>query len=165
MDDSYTSRINELLVSIFQSVLDVEAQQLRDSDSNLSISEMHLLAAVAQGAKDGCTVSALAQALGVTLPTVTVAIKRLEAKEYVVKTRSETDGRMVRIALTKKGHRAEVSHRYFHRQLVRSLLSEVDEKDRPVLLQALENLNTFLCTQVETQGQAVALRNKKAGQA
>lgn len=145
------SKMNDLLVHIFQSILRVEEQQLRNSDFDLSISELHLLEAVGKTHEAGCTCSALAEALAVTMPTVTVAIKRLEAKGYVTKTRSETDGRMVRIVLTKKGHRADVAHRYFHRQMVHSLIRDADEQERSLILRSLENLDAFLAGQLSIE--------------
>ncbi len=149
MRDTYSDRINELLVEIFQSVLTVEENSLKDVLLDLSITEMHTLEAVGKTEEDGRTVSALAQQLNVTLPTVTVAIKKLEQKGYVEKVRSQTDGRVVRIHLTRKGKRVDAVHSYFHQQMVRSLLKEVDDDARPVLLHALENLHGFLGRQIE----------------
>lgn len=148
MADIITTRMNELLVNIFQSVLKVEEQQIRNSDFDLSISELHVLEAIGACGEEGSTCSALAEALGVSMPTITVAIKRLEAREYVVKTRSEVDGRKIHIVLTRKGHRADIAHRYFHRQMVRALLSDASDADKPLLLQSLENLNSFLSEQL-----------------
>lgn len=148
MADPINARMNDLLVSVFQSVLKVEEQQIRQNEFDLSISELHILEAATKLNEDACTCSALAEALGVSMPTITVAIKKLEAREYVVKTKSETDGRMVSIALTRKGKRADTAHRYFHRQMVKALIADTNEDEKVLLMKALENLNGFLGTQI-----------------
>ena len=60
------------------------------------------------------------------------------------KVRSAKDARVVRVTLTRIGRRADAAHRYFHEQLVRSLLREVSDEQIPVLLGALKNLNQFV---------------------
>lgn len=149
MLDEYAEKINHLLVEIFDQVLAVEEQMLKNVKLDLSITEVHTLEAVACSGEQGGTISSLAQALGVTKPTVTVAIKRLEKKQYVEKLRSETDGRIVHIALTRMGRKVAAAHRYFHKQMVRAFTKEVSEEQKPVLLGALENLHAFLGRSIE----------------
>ncbi|MDL2218392.1 MarR family transcriptional regulator [Christensenellaceae bacterium OttesenSCG-928-M15] len=149
MRDSFATRLNELLVEIYSAISHVEELTIKNAAFDISNRELHTLEAVGRYKDAGCTISAIAQDLDVTLPTVTVCIKKLEKKEYVQKVRSEEDGRKVRIVLTKKGRRIDAVHRYFHEQMVRSFLKEVPEAERPVLQNALENLNIFLQQQIE----------------
>ena len=53
---------------------------------------------------DGCTVSKLAETIGVSLPAVTKRINSLEERGFVTRTRSEGDGRVKTIGLSEKGH-------------------------------------------------------------
>ena len=46
--------------------------------------------------------------------------------------------------LTREGRRAETAHRYFHRQMARSVASIMDEGERAALIKGLSKLDSFL---------------------
>jgi DNA-binding MarR family transcriptional regulator len=117
---------------------------IKSTKLDLSISELNILETIRKTNSKGCSVSEIARAQNVTLPTITVAIKRLEAKGYVEKVRSQEDGRMVSIRLSRQGEKADAAHRYFHEQMIRAFLKDVGQKDRVVVLSALKNLSAFL---------------------
>ena len=151
MLDEYSKQINEAFMGIYDSVQRVEERMLKSSNFDLSICELDILQCIGKYAERGCSVSELAKDYNVTLPTITVAIKRLESRNYVEKVRSQSDGRMVNIVLTRLGKKADAAHVYFHERMVRSFLKDVDEETRPVLLDALNNLGTFLKKMGEIQ--------------
>ena len=138
------AEINDTFMQIYNSVHRVEERMLKHSSLDLSISELDLLETVGKFRERGCTISDIARDNNVTLPTVTVAIKRLEAKGYVEKNRSTQDMRVVYVVLTKKGRKADMAHKYFHERMVRSFIRDVDNVDREMLLGALKNLGAFL---------------------
>ncbi|MGI6664201.1 MAG: MarR family winged helix-turn-helix transcriptional regulator [Christensenellaceae bacterium] len=145
MLDVYGNEINEAFQLIYDSVHKVEERMLKTSSNlDLSISELDILGAIGKYKEEGCSISQIAKEVGVTLPTITVAIQRLEARGYVEKKKSMEDGRRVNIVLTKLGKKADAAHRYFHERMVRAFLKEVGEDVKPVLLTALQNLATFL---------------------
>ncbi len=163
MQKSVFSQINHLLVEIFRNILSVEEQTLRSTRLDLSIGELHILETIGQHSrrqKEGCSISQIAQDQEITLPSATVAIQKLEKKGFVQKVRSAQDARVVRVSLTRSGRRADAAHRYFHEQMVRSLLREVSEEQIPVLLGALKNLNQFVRQQA---AEAAALNQETAG--
>ncbi|MEA4899669.1 MAG: MarR family transcriptional regulator [Christensenellaceae bacterium] len=148
--DPYLAELNELLVRAYRSIVKVEEVMLRDlSDTRLTISEMHLLERIGADRTLGRTVTDLAQELDITLPSVTVALKRLEKKGYVTKNRCSEDGRRVRVKLTGEGLRAEIAHRYFHRQMVRAVAGELDENERRALIAGVRKLDLFLRGKIE----------------
>ncbi|MGJ4850667.1 MarR family winged helix-turn-helix transcriptional regulator [Bacillota bacterium Meth-B3] len=148
--DPYLAELNELLVRAYRSIVKVEEVMLRDlSDTRLTISEMHLLERIGADRTLGRTVTDLAQELDITLPSVTVALKRLEKKGYVTKNRCSEDGRRVRVRLTGEGLRAEIAHRYFHRQMVRAVAGELDENERRALIAGVRKLDLFLRGKIE----------------
>jgi len=141
------SEINHLLVDIFRSILSVEEQTLRTTRLDLNIGELHILETIGQHCRKdnaGCSMSQIAQDQEITLPSATVAIQKLEKKGFVQKVRSKKDARVVRVTLTRSGRRADAAHRYFHEQMVRSLLREASDEQAPILLSALKNLNEFV---------------------
>ena len=113
------------------------------SNNSLTISEMHMLESIGKLGGDG-TITDIAQDLEITPPSVTMAVKRLEKKGYITKDRSSVDGRRVRVRLTEAGRRAETAHRYFHRQMARSVAGIMDEGERAALIKGLSKLDSFL---------------------
>ena len=97
-------QLNDLIVDAYRSILKVEETILKRSDNiDLSINEMHMLEAVGKGKNKPKTISEIAEDLGITLPSVTVAINKLVKKGYVEKLRGEEDARIVYVTLTKQG--------------------------------------------------------------
>ncbi len=80
---------------------------------------------------------------------MTIAVKKLEKKGYVVKRRSDTDGRVVYVKLTRMGEKVNSMHRYFHEHMIRAFIKGVDEEQKPVLLSALRNMASFINRQLE----------------
>ncbi len=147
--DPYNATFDRLLTSTYRSVVRVEAAMLRSlSGSDLSISEMHMLESIGKDTH-GSTITDIAQDQGITLPSVTTAIQRLVKKGYVVKEKSARDARCVRVALTESGRRAEIAHRYFHRQMVKSVTQNMTAEEREVLLRGLRKLDAFLGARAE----------------
>lgn len=143
MDKDLTLRLNGLLVEAYNGINKVEENALRRTgDDVLSISEFHILECV--GKNGCCTVGDIARLLSVTLPTVTVAVNKLEKKGCVIKSKSESDGRIVNITLTKFGKCMNSAHRYFHESMVRELCREMKDEEIDALINCLEKLNEFL---------------------
>ena len=149
MKDPYINELNTVFNGIYDSILRLESQLLLESGQNLSISELHILESIWLRSADGCSISDLAQEHLVTLPSMTNAIKKLEKKDFVTKARSETDGRVVYVALSETGEKINSMHQYFHERMIRAFIRGVDEKEKPILLSALKNMSTFIKHQLE----------------
>ena len=80
-----------------------------------------------------------AEKLCITQPSLSNAINQLE-KELGIRL-FEKEGR--RIHLTELGKRADISHRYFHRQMVHAVANAMPESDRAALIDGLMVLNEF----------------------
>lgn len=139
----FEKELNDILVDTFRSILKVEEDTLKGTRVDLSISELHLLEAVGKNREEGRTISDIAQELGVTLPSVTVAINKLLKKGYVQKLRSCGDGRMVFVTLTRLGRKMDNAHRYFHEQMVRKVSAELTEEEKRVLTTGIVKLDAF----------------------
>lgn len=138
-------QLNDLIVDAYRSILKVEETILKRSDNiDLSINEMHMLEAVGKGTNKPKTISEIAEDLGITLPSVTVAINKLVKKGYVEKLRGEEDARIVYVTLTKQGKKIDSVHRYFHESMVRSIISGMSEQEQQVLYQGILKLDLFL---------------------
>ncbi|MDP4109476.1 MAG: MarR family transcriptional regulator [Bacillota bacterium] len=141
--NQFEKELNEVLVDTFGLIIKAEELAIKKTGRiNLSISEMHLVEAVGKQ-KGGRTVSAIAEDLGVTLPSVTIAINRLCKKGYVEKSKSGDDGRVVIVSLTRSGHKIDLVHKFFHRQMLNNLSCGMTPEEKSVLLKGITRLNRF----------------------
>lgn len=144
MMDAFSLSLNELLMHAFRSVLKIEEQMLRNMGTlHLSIGEMHLLEAVGNGGSQGRTVSETARELSLTLPSVTVAVNKLEKKGLLQKTKAREDKRTVSLLLTEMGKKVNRIHQRFHESMVKSIAVDMDEAEKNALLQGMEKLNLY----------------------
>ena len=146
----FEEQLNEVIVDTYRSILRVEENILKRSDqTDLSISEIHMLEAVGKGKDRRRTISELAEVLNITLPSVTVAINKLMKKGYVEKVRGEEDGRIVYVSLTRQGRRIDSAHRYFHESMVRSIIRDMTESEMQALYKGGMKLDAFLKEQLK----------------
>ncbi len=151
--DPFQVELNRLLVGTYRSIVKVEEAMLRNlSDNQLTISEMHMLESIGAHKAQSRTVTDIAQELEITLPSVTMALKRLEKKGFVIKDRCAEDGRRVRVRLSEQGRRAEIAHRYFHRQMVRAVAGTMSKDEQRVLITGIQKLDQFLRGRLDDAG-------------
>lgn len=137
-----SEQINTLLVELFNDILHIEEKVLKNSQmKDLSITEMHTIDAI--GTDGSRTMGEIANDLRITVGTLTSAINRLIKKEYVVRSRTETDRRVVLVSLTDKGMEAYKVHRDFHKEMVDNVLDGFDENEQEVLSKVLSKINRF----------------------
>ena len=142
--DNRLEELNTLFVDTFDAILQVEEKNLkRVGDGNLSISEFHTLECIGKGEDCRRAVGEIAEALGVTVPTVTVCVGKLVKKGYVTKSRSEKDARITMVELTREGRRMNRLHRFFHEQMVLAVSHEFDDEELDCLLRCIRKLNAF----------------------
>ncbi|MBP1737076.1 MAG: MarR family transcriptional regulator [Oscillospiraceae bacterium] len=150
--DGQPKEINRLLVLVYQSIGRLEEHMLRkDSGFDLSISEIHFLETVGDDSERyplGKTVSELAQALDITLPSVTLAANKLIRKGFLVKEKSARDGRVAHINLTREGQKIYRLHRLFHLKMVSGVMEGMTKEELGVLMSGLRKLNDFLMIKV-----------------
>ena len=145
MDDrKRLEELNTLLVDTFDAVMQVEEKSLRHvGGGELSIAEFHTLECIGKGEDNRRTVGEIAEALEVTVPTVTVCVGKLVKKGYVTKTRSEKDACVAIIELTREGRKMNRLHRYFHEQMLLAVQDEFSEEEMEYLIRCLRRLNGF----------------------
>ncbi len=147
--DTRLDELNTLFVDTFNAVLLVEEKNLKHvGDGKLSIAEFHTLECIGNGENSQRTVGEIAEALNVTVPTVTVCVNKLVKKGYVTKTKSERDARIAIIELTAEGRKMNRLHRFFHEQMILSIKREFDDDELECLLRCIRKLNTFFADRV-----------------
>jgi NAD(P)H-dependent flavin oxidoreductase YrpB (nitropropane dioxygenase family)/DNA-binding MarR family transcriptional regulator len=137
-----TKKLNDILVNLFNSVLKMEEDAIKNSSKhNLSITEVHTLAAI--GAGKAKTMTQVAASLKISVSTLTTAINKLVDKKYVNRFRVPEDRRIVKIELTQEGIEAVAEHEEFHRKMIGDVLAELKEGEQEILLNSLDNLHDF----------------------
>jgi len=137
-----TKKLNDILVSLFNSVLKMEEDAIKSSSRhNLSITEVHTLTAI--GAGKAKTMTQVATSLKISVSTLTTAINKLVDKKYVNRFRVPEDRRIVKIELTEEGIEAVQEHEAFHNKMIDDVVSELKEEEQGILIQSLDNLHDF----------------------
>ena len=139
--------LNELLVDTFNSILKYEGLCLKHVyNVPVTVSEAHMIESI--GTEGESTISELAVLLGITPPTATVAVKKLEHKGFLTRVRDESDGRRSFLRLTESGIRVNKAHNLFHRQLVHNISGQFNDVEKEVLLVAIQKISQFFKKQV-----------------
>ena len=147
--DNFETSLNDLLVDTFNAILKYEEKSIKSlSDVAVTVGEVHILEAVARS-QHPPTLSELAGRLGVALPSVTVAIKKLEQKNLATKTGCADDGRRWRLSLTALGQKTYRAHELFHRRMIKTLSDGFSAVEKDILLKAMGKLRLFFAQKAE----------------
>ena len=134
--------LNEVLVSLFRDVNDIEQKAIITSEfEDITNNDMHVIDAI--GIDRPKNMSSIARELSVTVGTLTISVNSLVKKGYVVRNRSSEDRRVVFISLSEKGVKAYYHHKKFHEQMIDSVVKELTEEELEALVKALTKLNTW----------------------
>ena len=143
------SSINELLVSLFNHVMDMEAKAvITEEYSDITNNDMHIIEAI--GLEEPRNMSEIAHRLSVTVGTLTTNMNGLERKGYIRRSRSERDKRVVYVLLTDKGKKAFYHHRDFHKKMIRAIVRDLNEEEMEILYRCPVNLDRFLDPNTES---------------
>ena len=139
--DNYET-LNEVLVRLFRDIMDIEqtaiiSQEFKDIPNN----DMHVTEAIGIGAPKN--MSSIAKELSVTVGTLTIAMNSLVKKGYVVRRRGDADRRVVYISLSDRGRSAYEHHARFHREMIQSVMEELEPGELETLIRALTKLNDW----------------------
>ncbi len=133
--------INELLVDVFNHIVDIEEDELKKAGVKLSMKEVHAIEAISL--TEDKTMSNVAKKLRITVGSLTICIDRLVSKGYVKRVNDEFDRRKVLIELTKKGEEVLATHVKFHEQMLNDALGDLSIEENEVLIKSLENIKNY----------------------
>jgi len=148
--DEFEKSLNYVLVDTFNSILKYEESSLKKIVSvPVTITEAHMLEAVGEQKDEGTTVGDVASFLGVSMPTVTVALKKLENKGLVNKEPCAKDGRRMIVSLTDMGKKINRAHSLFHKRMVKNISNQFPDTEKDALFKAVTRLNSFFKERAE----------------
>jgi DNA-binding MarR family transcriptional regulator len=114
-------------------------RQVRSTE--ISRTEMEVLTTLRQGPR---TIGELTELEGTAQPTMTVLVKRLEAKGWVGRSGLQGDGRVVVVSLTDDGVVAQQHFRQLFVAALRVDLEELSDEQLEALAAATETLSEFV---------------------
>jgi len=142
--DNFEVSLNDVLVDTFNLILKYEESSLKKIVRDpVTITEAHMIEAIGMNEIEDTTVSEIASLMNVSAPTVTVALKKLESKGFINKTRCVKDGRRTIISLTEKGKKVDRAHGLFHKRMVKNISNQFHEAEKEVLFRAVSKLSDF----------------------
>lgn len=94
---------------------------------DLTIGEMHVIETVDK--YNGQPMSKIANALKVTVGSLTIGVNRLIAKDYLIRVRDEKDHRVVNLSVTPKAKKVLKLHDKFHEDILLGVLDGVTIRD------------------------------------
>jgi DNA-binding MarR family transcriptional regulator len=135
--------LDHLTVTIVQQASLLTRLVFRHADTGMSRSEASVLGTLRAGPQ---RITTLAELEGLAQPTVTILVKRLEDRGWVVRERATGDGRVVMVSLTDAGREAlgEIRERY--RPLLRAGLGELSDEQLAALTEGAEALAILIDT-------------------
>lgn len=142
MEKATNKTLNELLVTLFNDVLDAEEKAIITEEfKDISNNDMHIIEAI--GIEEPQSMSVIAKKRDITVGTLTTNMNSLEDKGYIIRERSKTDKRVVLASLTDKGRKAFFHHRDYHKHMIQAIVRNLDEEEMKVLIKALQSLEIF----------------------
>lgn len=141
---SFQSTLNNMLMEVYHNIVRVEEEFLQKNNRiNLTIREMHLIECLGIDMENGKTVSEIADFLKIAKSSVTVAVGKLEKKGYLCKNGCQTDGRVVRVTLTREGKKVYAYHKRYHMSMIHEIEGEFGEEEQELLVRVIAKLNKF----------------------
>jgi DNA-binding MarR family transcriptional regulator len=134
MKRDQVERLLELYPKIF---LACHTRHVRDPETGEQLSSHQASILDHLDETDPLTLAGLARHMGVTPGTMSVAIDRLVALGYVLRSRDEEDGRRVNLRLSPAGLRIKSSQSVLDRELVAALLARLTPEERERGLEGL----------------------------
>lgn len=95
--------------------------------NDLTIGEMHVIETVDK--YNGQPMTKIANALKVTVGSLTIGVNRLIAKDYLIRVRDEKDHRVVNLSVTPKAKKVLKLHDKFHEDILLGVLDGVTIRD------------------------------------
>jgi DNA-binding MarR family transcriptional regulator len=124
------------LLSILGRLRKLALDQNPLADSGVTGPQLALLDWIA--ASPGCGIQEIATGLGLTAPTVSVGVRRLEDAGLLERQPDHQDGRAIRLSLTTQGQTLQEQAHAFRREKMRCVLAGLTTEEAATLLALLE---------------------------
>lgn len=140
--NDFADRIQQLL---YQLVRNYElCDQMCVAEHKVTASQAYTLLAIPE--ESDITMNELSEAMDLANSTMTRMVDHLLRKGIVQRRHDDEDRRVVRVGLTAEGRELRHTLEKERQRMYREVLSEIQEKERPVIISALENALRAIAT-------------------
>ena len=129
------NKVNEILEEFYKLFYKTEDTALKRGIKCLTHTELHLIEAIGE---ESLTMNELADRVGITMGTATVAVSKLTEKGFIARVRSNSDRRKVYVSLTDKGSTALTYHNNYHKMIMSSITENIADKDLSHFIEIFE---------------------------
>lgn len=129
------NKVNEILEEFYKLFYKTEDMALKRGIKCLTHTELHLIEAIGE---ESLTMNELADRVGITMGTATVAVSKLTEKGFIARVRSNSDRRKVYASLTDKGSKALTYHNNYHKMIMSSITENIADKDLSHFIEIFE---------------------------
>jgi len=136
LSDRLSPPAEERLLKLFDWLRRLMLGQHPLEDGGVTGPQLALLDWVA--ASSGCGIQEIADGLGLTAPTVSVGVRRLQEAGLLERQPDPADGRAILLFLTAQGQALHERARAFRREKMRRVLAGLTLEERATLLDLLE---------------------------
>ena len=128
-------------MEIFNRILAIESENLKEKGVKLSMSEIHVLEAITKSKEP--TMTNIANKLGITVGSLTVSINTLYQKGYVSRERDPEDRRNVVVGVLPKAEEVLEKHNDFHNEMINSIFNDLKIDEDELLISSLKKLSSY----------------------
>ena len=131
------NKIENLLDQFYKTYYKLEEINLNQVIKCLTTTEIHVIEAIGQ---DKITMNELAEKLGITMGTASIAINKLNEKQFIERIRSDEDRRKVFVKLSKKGEMALNYHGNFHSTILEKITENIPKEELKAFVTTFETI-------------------------
>lgn len=158
----HKEEINTFLSQIFNNILKLEEtyiQSQQSKDYNFSVTEAHIIEKIGLSGKR--RMSAVAEDLRITISSLTLAVDRLERKDFVQRMKDEKDKRSVFLQLTEKGEEIFHIHEKFHQKMLDAIEQFFPAEDDDIIFAFISKVSDFFQMLLEQEQKQPSLPNNR----
>ena len=130
-------KIETLLDKFYKTYYKIEEINLNQVIKCLTTSELHIIEAIGE---NEITMNELSDKLGITMGTASVAVNKLTEKQFLERSRSNTDRRKVFVKLTQKGKVALNYHGNFHSTILERITDDIPKEKLDTFVEVFETI-------------------------
>ncbi|MEK7432486.1 MAG: MarR family transcriptional regulator [Cyanobacteriota bacterium] len=132
-------KFGKLLDQIADWLYKAETEEIQKSEiSELTYSELHTLKII--GSIQDIKLFEVADKVGVSRPSISATVDKLEKKGFVFRDKDITDRRAIIVRLTEKGSNANKEHEKFHHKMAEALLGKLNKTQQELMVKAFETI-------------------------
>lgn len=130
------TRLSKIIVEFYERLSSWEDSVVRNS--GLTTAQAHTIEMV--GHSGAVKMKELAEKIGITTGTLSVAVDRLEKKHLLKRTPHQTDRRAFLIELTPEGETCFKEHHEFHLKMTRKVVSVLTASEQKIFADVIEKI-------------------------